>query len=429
MNKLVIKYFGKIFVNKHPLRQLIKNKLLMEGLSKTYGTPTYIYVRDQIEQNIHSLNETLAESFRKFHICYAVKANSNPHLLKLMKYIHPKLGGDCSSPGEIYAAELAGIDPTDCLYTGNYESEQDLKLAFEKGCYINLDDITSLDRLLSIGTPKRISFRLNPGFGKGTFSQITTAGENAKFGIPSEKIIKAYTLAQNAGIKNFGLQCMAGSGNLDGDYFIELLKAITFNIKKIESELKINFDFISMGGGWGIPYKDEEIPLDLNKLFKSLSEVFYSNYNNKDEAPSFWIEPGKSIIGNTGFILTSVTGLKRSYKNYIGLDAGMETLMRPALYGAYHRVYKIGQSKKNNGTYDLTGPICENTDRIAFDRSFPRVKEGELIAIMDAGAYGYAMSHNFNTRPRAAEVLLSKENHELIRRRETIKDIFSGCDV
>ena len=201
----------------------------MADLSATYGTPSYIYVRDQIGQNINRLHKALDTHFNKFHICYAVKANNNPHLLKLMKSFHPELGGDCSSPGEIYAANWAGIDPEDCLYTGNYESEPDLMLALEKGCYINLDDETSLNRLLSIGMPDRISFRLNPGFGKGTFSQITTAGENAKFGIPAEKIVNAYGKAQKAGINNFGLQCMAGSGNLDGDDFIELRLAIICN--------------------------------------------------------------------------------------------------------------------------------------------------------------------------------------------------------
>ena len=416
-------------MNIHPLRKLIYDERLMAELSATYGTPSYIYVRDQIGQNINRLHKALDTHFNKFHICYAVKANNNPHLLKLMKSFHPGLGGDCSSPGEIYAANWAGIDPEDCLYTGNYESEPDLMLALEKGCYINLDDETSLNRLLSIGMPDRISFRLNPGFGKGTFSQITTAGENAKFGIPAEKIVNAYGKAQKAGINNFGLQCMAGSGNLDGDYFIELLKAIIHNTKKIETELNIRFEFISMGGGWGIPYKNEETALDFDQLFKHLAEVFYQHYENRESAPALWVEPGKSIIGNSGFILTQVTGLKKSYKNYVGLDAGMETLMRPALYGAYHRMYKIGKTAENNGSYDFTGPICENTDRIAFDRSFPSVNEGDLIAIMDAGAYGYAMSHNFNTRPRAAEVLLDGTDHQLIRRRETIEDIFSGCGV
>jgi len=184
-----------------------------------------------------------------------------------------------------------------------------------------------------------------------------------------------------------------------------------------------------MGGGLGIPYHDEEISLNYDRLFSRLSQVLYKAYPEKAKAPALWLEPGKSIIGDAGFILTSITGTKSSYKNFIGIDAGMETLMRPALYGAFHRIYKVGKHGINTRTVDFTGPICENTDRIAVEREFPDVNEGDLIAIMDTGAYGYSMSHNFNTRPRAAEVLLNEDTHRLIRRRETVEDIFMGCDV
>ncbi|MBT3478257.1 MAG: diaminopimelate decarboxylase [Candidatus Marinimicrobia bacterium] len=416
-------------MNIHPLRELIKDKGLMAEIANTYGTPSYIYVKDRVEHNISRLTNALNTHFTNHHICYAIKANSNPNLLKVMKSVCNNLGGDCSSPGEIYAAELGGIAPEDCIYTGNYESIHDLSFAMDKGCYLNLDDETSLDRLLKIGIPERISFRLNPGFGKGTFSQITTAGEDAKFGIPAEKIITAYQKAKDAGVKRFGLQCMAGSGNLDESYFIELLTAIIHHTKRIETKLNIQFEFISMGGGLGIPYRDEESPLNYDRLFSQLSKVLYTNYPEQKTAPALWVEPGKSIIGDAGFILSSVTGSKNSYKNFVGIDAGMETLMRPALYGAYHRIYKVGDHGVNNGSVDFTGPICENTDRIAIGREFPNVIEGDLIAIMDAGAYGYAMSHNFNTRPRTAEILLDGSSHRLIRRRETIEDIFSNCHV
>ena len=259
------------------------------------------------------------------------------------------MGGDCSSPGDIHAAELSGMKLSDCIYTGNYESESDLVEALEKGCNINLDDETSLDRLLKIKCPERISFRLNPGFGKGTFSQITTAGKEAKFGIPNEKIVQAYKKANKGGIKKFGIQCMVGSGNLDQTHFIEVLTAIMDQTKSIESETNIVFDFISMGGGFGIPYRDEEKSINFDQLFLSLSEVYYNTFPDKENAPALWIEPGKSIIGDSGFILSSVTGTKNSYKNFIGIDAGMETLMRPALYGAYHRIYKV-----DNHGLDLT---------------------------------------------------------------------------
>ena len=413
----------------HPLRKIISNSDLMKSLAKEYGTPLYIYDADRIKNNVLVLEKGLSKYFHKFHICYAIKSNSNPHLLKTMIEAHSKIGGDCSSPGDIHAAELSGMKLSDCIYTGNYESESDLVEALEKGCNINLDDETSLDRLLKIKCPERISFRLNPGFGKGTFSQITTAGKEAKFGIPTEKIIQAYKKAKKAGIKKFGIQCMVGSGNLDQAHFIEVLTAIMDQTKSIESETNIVFDFISMGGGFGIPYRDEEKPINFDQLFLALSEVYYNTFPDKENAPALWIEPGKSIIGDSGFILSSVTGTKNSYKNFIGIDAGMETLMRPALYGAYHRIYKVDNHDLDKDTFDFTGQICENTDRIAVQRSFPEVNEGDLITIMDSGAYGYSMSNNFNTRPRAAEVLLNNDNVKLIRKRETINDLFTHCNV
>jgi len=222
---------------------------------------------------------------------------------------------------------------------------------------------------------------------------------------------------------------MAGSGNLDENYFMKVFHLIMENAQRITKKTGIDFEFISIGGGFGIPYNENEKPLDLDRLFQNLSKKFYKFYPKKSGAPSLWIEPGKSIMADAGYLLAKVIGIKKSYKNYIGIDAGMETLMRNALYGAYHKIYKIGINGKNRNIYDFTGQICENTDRIATDRSFPNVNEGDLIAIMDTGAYGYSMSHNFNTRPRAAEVLMNKDQVTLIRKRETINDIFSQCNV
>ena len=158
--------------------------------------------------------------------------------------------------------------------------------------------------------------------------------------------------------------------------------------------------------------------------------MFSDHYGkNNSDWPILCIEPGRILVADTGFILARVTGLKSSYKNFIGLDAGMETLMRPALYGAFHRVLKIGKDQQNTAVYDITGRICENTDRISENHTMPELQEGDLCAIMDAGAYGYSMSHNFNTRPRPAEIIINNDQTRLIRKRESIEDLFKGCDV
>lgn len=415
----------------HPLIPVVRNLSLLTDIAKTYGTPLFLYSEDQIVRNINSINQALKKHFNSFHICYAVKANSNPHLIRLMKRNLPNLGADCSSPGEIYAAKLAGIKPNECIYTGNYESQSDLQSAINNGLHINLDDINSFHRLKKITLPEEISFRLNPGFGKGSFAQIVTGGEKAKFGVPREKIIDAYRLAKETGVKKFGLQCMTGSGVLDPQYFPDLMKVILEVILSITETLGITFEYISMGGGYGIPYKEEDMQLDLDKVFNKVGKVFNSFFKEHHlQTPSLWIEPGKAVIGNSAILLARVTGIKHSYKNYIGLDCGMETLMRPALYGAYHKINKVGEPDAPlTFTADFTGQICENTDRLAVDRNFSEVNEGDLIAIMDAGAYGFSMSHNFNTRPRAAEVLLTGNETQLIRKRETIEDIFQNCNL
>ena len=413
----------------HPLISLTEDKTLLGSIAEEYGTPLYIYSGNRIKNNIDRLSTALNKHLRKNQIYFAVKANSNPHLISYMRSIYPDLGCDCSSPGELFVSNRTGVPSERCLYTGNYESSDDLRVALGSGCHINLDDIQSFRRLSKIQVPEEISFRVNPGFGSGRFKEITTGGEKAKFGIPKEKIVEAYELAIAHGVRSFGLHCFTGSGVLDENYFTELIRAVLEISTKVEMSCKITLEYISIGGGYGIPYKDDDKILDIDRVFENIAREFYSVYN-KEECPVFCIEPGKYLVGDAGILLARVTGVKESYKNFIGLDAGMETLMRPVLYGAYHRMYKVGEPKATTSLIaDITGRICENTDRLAVDRPFPTVAEGDLVAIMDTGAYGFSMAHQFNTRPRPGEILLKGSNASLIRKRETIEDIFNGCDV
>ena len=374
---------------KHPLLKEIQDNISLYEYSKKFGTPLYIYYGYQIKDNLKKINSAIQSYFNKYQIYYAVKSNNNPNLISFMYNYLPSIGADCSSPGELFAADKAGISMENCVYTGNFESQKDLQAAYDSGCEINLDDTTSFQRLKKIGVPNYISFRLNPGIGDGRFSQIITGGKEAKFGIPKEKIIHSYESAKKEGVKLFGLQCHSGSAILDEDYFVKNTKLILNTARTIEERIEQNLSKISIGSGFGIPYSDNEEALDLNAIF-----------------------------------------CKKSYKNFIGLDAGMETLMRPALYGAKHRIYKLGtKQEKEDFLVDITGRICENTDRLAVNISFPSAFEGDLIAIMDTGAYGYAMSNQYNTRPRSAEILVNGDDYHLIRLRETIEDIFQNCNI
>ena len=222
----------------HPLKELINNKSLFESLAAEYGTPLYIYDKNQLIKNINKIHSALASNFDNFHICYTIKANSNPNIIGALKSEIPSLGADCSSPGELYAAKLGGISSNDCIFTGNYESKEDLEIAFERRAHINLDDITSFRRLQKMGTSKEISFRLNPGFGKGAFSQVVTGGKNSKFGVPKHDILDAYKIAKDSGVEKFGIQCMTGSGVLDQEYFPKLMKEILKTVELINKELK-----------------------------------------------------------------------------------------------------------------------------------------------------------------------------------------------
>ena len=417
-------------MNNHPLSSLISNQGLLEDIANEYGTPLYVYSENRLKENINRLSSAIGNSFDNHQIYYAVKANSNIHIISTLKKAFNSLGCDCSSPGELYAAQKTGVDMSDCVYTGNYESVDDLKTAYKSGCEINLDDLTSLKRLGSVGVPDYISFRLNPGKGHGQFKGIMTGGKDSKFGIPKETITNAYSLAKEMGVKRFGLQCHAGSATLDVETFGEITKLVLNSAKEIEDCINQRLEKISIGSGFGIPYNDDDAPLDLDLLFYKIQNVFSDHYGKDNSSwPVLCIEPGRILVGDTGFILAKVTGMKNSYKNFIGLDAGMETLMRPALYGAFHRILKIGESQNGTLAYDITGRICENTDRISENYTMPEMEEGDLCAIMDAGAYGYSMSHNFNTRPRPAEILINNEEVKLIRKRESIEDLFRGCDV
>lgn len=231
----------------HPLSSLISDRERIESIASEFGTPLYVYDGNRLQENVKRLDAALADYFDNYLICYALKANSNPHLVSLMKTAVSSLGADCSSPGELFIAQEVGIAPDECIYTGNYESVEELKVALDSGIHLNLDDITSYDRLKAIGLPDEISFRLNPGFGKGTFPQIVTAGREAKFGIPEEMIVDAFQQAKTDGIGRFGIQCMSGSGNLEADYFGQLMKAILTCARKIEDTLGFIFSYVSLG--------------------------------------------------------------------------------------------------------------------------------------------------------------------------------------
>jgi diaminopimelate decarboxylase len=377
-------------------------------LAKEYDTPLYVYNKQIILKRIQELKD----AFPGARICYAVKANSNINILKLIAA--QGFGADCSNKTELEYARLAGFDMKNSIFTSVNPRDDDLQKALDSGILINLDDISILKRLLKYGKPEILAFRINPGFGRGQFPGIVVGGHGTKFGMNEDLAREAFRLAKANGITRFGIHMMTGSGVLYEKYFEELTLAIQEIAVRIESALDINFEFIDIGGGLGIPFEPHEEPLNI----KRVGEMVTNAYKHKAK---LMLEPGKYLVAESGTLLTQVTTIKN---NFIGVDAGMGTLLRPALYGAYHPIILANNIEAEyTQEANIVGPICENTDCFAKNRAMPSVKEGDILAIQIAGAYAFAMASSYNGILRPAEVLVDGDSHILIRSRERVEDI------
>ena len=381
-------------------------------LARLYNTPLLVYDLDRVARNYAMLKEATGAS-----IHYAVKANGNLAVLTLLSGLGA--GADVSSPGEIMLAERAGFARGDVMLTGNFLSDDDISYGINSGVTFNFDSLNSFRRAVRLGyRPGLVFFRLDVGYGKGESKGTTLAGEESKFGMFLSDALDAYREAKRAGAERFGIQAMMGSNVLDADYFLGIGRRLKEQAEQIADEAGVEFSYYDLGGGFGIPYRPGEEPLDLGKL-RGLRDIF---------GGSLIVEPGRFLVGDAGYLLLRITEVKRKgSKVYVGVDAGMNVLMRPALYGSYHPM--IACSGGEPVKVDVTGPICENTDRLATDRELPLPKEGDLLIVLNAGAYVYSMSSNYNARPRPAEVVVSGGEHALARRREGLEDLIRGSRV
>ncbi|MFX1296500.1 MAG: diaminopimelate decarboxylase [Promethearchaeota archaeon] len=398
-------------------------------LAATYGTPLYVVNELMIRQRFTELKEVLQKNYAKFKIHYAVKANSNIAILKILKKEGASL--DCVSIGEIYIALKAGYSPNQIIYTGNNFTNRDLEFALSKGVIINLDALSQIKRLHKIMQQIKadcniLSFRINPEFGMGYHEHCITAGPDVKFGIREDSVIQAYKEAQGLGLKRFGIHMHIGSQILEIIPFKIAAKKFLEIAGKVRKELGIDFEFLDFGGGFGIPYKTEEKPFDLESYGSIILDLFKEKIKEFDLGdPFFYIEPGRFLLAESTIILSEVNTIKRTaHKNYIGIDAGFNNLIRPVMYGSYHEIIvanKVDQEHKK--IYDIVGPLCESGDILARDRRLPLVEEGDLISILDAGAYGFSMASNYNLQPYAAEILVRDGKAYVIRDRQPITDL------
>lgn len=356
-----------------------------------------------------------------------MKANNHPAIAKIL--VSEGAGMDVCNPAEIWLARSLGLEGSKMLYTGNYCTDEELQYGAKYCPRINLDDIALLPRLLKFKKPEVLSFRINPGIGKATIKTNVFAGPEAKFGIPIEKAIAAYSAAKKVGIKRFGIHMMTGSCVLEPDYFEKITGVLVDEAGRIAKKLGIRFEFIDIGGGFGIPYRPEEKSLDIEKTARLVARIFQKKCRQHALGNvTLTVEPGRYFVGDSGVLLGTVQMVKESYQKFAGTDVTINHLVRPKMYGAYHHIV-MANKFRSAAKYpiNICGSICDSGDILAKVRPLPPIKRGDLLVFGNAGAYGFAMSSQYNSRPRAREILVRGSRTALIREAEETKDLFLKC--
>jgi diaminopimelate decarboxylase len=398
--------------------ELYAEEVPVKELARYYGTPLYIYSYDTLLRHFMAY-ESAFDGYP--HItCFAVKSNPNTAILRL--FSRHGGGADIVSGGELHVALKAGIPSQKIVYAGVGKTEDEIKFALRKK--ILMFNVESEDELREInrvaGTMKTrapIALRINPDIDPGTHPYITTGMKKHKFGIPIDLALEYYNLAEKLGnVVVVGVHKHIGSQITKVSPFVDALKRILLLIDALNAE-GVSLQYLDVGGGLGISYRDEEPPVP-EDLAKNLIPLL------KGRNLTLIMEPGRSIVGNAGILVTKTLYLKEGIeKEFIIVDAGMNDLIRPSLYDAYHHIVPVVRTRRNKILCDVVGPICESGDFLAKERELSKLKQGEYLAVMSAGAYGFSMSSNYNSRPRVAEVLVRGKRHFLIRKRETYDDL------
>lgn len=419
----------------------------LKEVAEQYGTPFQLYDEKQIRDNLADLLGAFREHFPTFQNFFAVKALPNPAILQVV--LDAGCGLDCSSTAELYIADQLGVAPENVMYTSNYTSPTDLEIAFNQGVIMNLDDLSLVQSLATrvSGFPDLISFRFNPGLGN-TDSETASnvlGGPSAKFGVPEEQIEDAYRQAKALGAKRFGIHMMTGSCVLGDDYWAETVSLIMGKMAELSNKLDIEFEFVNIGGGIGIPYRPSEDRVNYKQLAHRVQAVWNQKLREHNIAsqPKLLMECGRCVTGPYGWLVAKCEVVKTAFDNkYCGLDACMANLMRPGMYGSYHHITVPGRSGKLQIT-KVVGTLCENNDWFSggpdcggkpqADQSLPcSAGVGDLFVIHDTGAHSHSMGFQYNGKLRAPELLLRATSRvekpviELIRSRETIQSLYAN---
>jgi diaminopimelate decarboxylase len=388
-----------------------------------FPTPFYLYEEETIRRNCRRVRDAFAASFPRFQPLFAVKANPNPHVLRIV--LDEGFDLDCSSPSEVWLSQRLGAKG---MHTGNYPAEAELREIIAAGnLLLNLDDVSVIDMVRKIGAPPFLSLRINPGITAGSMESLLLAGKDAKFGVPWEQAPAAYRQLKESGVERFGMHMMTGSNVLDPSYFAAVTRKLLSVARTVKQETGVEIERVNIGGGFGVPYKPDEQTLDLAAVVAGVRQAFDEWCGPQGiPPPVLMIEPGRLITADTGFLATRVNVIKNGYKRFVGVDAGMNDFPRPSMYGAYHHISVLGkEAGSDQQSVNVVGRLCENNDQFARDRLLPPIAVGDLLVLHNAGAHCYAMSHNYNGRTRCAEYLLtSRGDFRPIRRAEAVEDLF-----
>ena len=399
-----------------------KNKLFIEKLSvlniaNKFQTPAYCYSYSKLKENINNFKQNFKSFFPL--ICFSVKSNTNVNIIKEIKKFG--LGADVVSKGELMLALKAGVSPSKIVFSGVGKTNEEINFAIEKKILlINAESKSEIQEINKIAKQKRkivqVGIRLNPNTDAKTLKQISTGKSENKFGVNSKTFYELVNYCKNS--KNISLQCLSvhiGSQILDHKPYEKMLKAVSNIINKTNHKFK----FVDLGGGMGISYSNK-----IKKLNYKKYNLAIKNFLKKHDTKIIF-EPGRSIIGNTGTLISKIIYIKDGgAKKFIILDAAMNDLMRPALYGAVHKILPVDKSNSvSTNAYEFVGPICESTDKFVTLKKFQKLKEKDLVAICDVGAYGMSLSSNYNLRPKAVELLIKGRKIKIIKNRQKHTDL------
>ena len=401
----------------------------VQEIVKKYPTPFHLYDEKGIRENARRLNKAFSwnKGYKEY---FAVKATPNPYLMKILQ--EEGIGADCSSLTELMLSDIVGLKQHEIMFSSNVTPDCDYQKAAELGAIINFDDLTHIDHYAKIAPfQETMCCRYNPGGDFTLRNEIMDTPKDAKYGMTKEQMKEAFRKLKAYGVKHFGIHAFLASNTVDNGYYPKLARILFELAVELSQEIGVHIAFINLSGGVGIAYRPDQTPNDIDIIGQGVRQAYEEVLTpaGMDDVAIF-TELGRFLLAPYGCLVSKVLHMKHIWKEYAGLDACAANLMRPAIYGAYHHITVLGKENEPcDHMYDVTGGLCENSDKFAVDRMLPEIVPGDYVVIHDTGAHGFSMGYNYNGKLRSAELLLQEDGSvKMIRRAETPKDYFATLD-